>query len=181
MVKCSLARSAGCCSALVQLLSVSRMKSNDRIYILTFSQASELLRDVTLGANMRVHLVRTIILSEPEVRGQKWRSIIDCVQILTQETSLIVRFSYGCCFDSDAREGAQFLFSTSLFVVLPPPARDPTVLQHHVFPQKCVWLGPEDQPPQRHRPAARWSPVVYHEASKLQVSDRSLTTYIMLY
>lgn len=30
-------------------------------------QASELLRDMTLGANMRVHLVRMIILSEPEV------------------------------------------------------------------------------------------------------------------
>lgn len=32
-----------------------------------FPQASELLRDMTLGANMRVHLVRMIILSEPEV------------------------------------------------------------------------------------------------------------------
>lgn len=28
-----------------------------------------MLRDMTLGANMRVHLVRMIILSEPEVRG----------------------------------------------------------------------------------------------------------------
>lgn len=33
------------------------------------TQASELLRDMTLGANMRVHLVRMIILSEPEVSG----------------------------------------------------------------------------------------------------------------
>lgn len=33
------------------------------------TQASELLRDITLGANMRVHLVRMIILSEPEVSG----------------------------------------------------------------------------------------------------------------
>lgn len=32
------------------------------------TQASELLRDVTLGANMRVHLVHMIILSEPDVR-----------------------------------------------------------------------------------------------------------------
>ncbi|XP_077377765.1 A disintegrin and metalloproteinase with thrombospondin motifs 13 isoform X2 [Festucalex cinctus] len=40
-------------------------------YILTnLNIASELLRDVTLGANMRVHLVRMIILSEaePEIR-----------------------------------------------------------------------------------------------------------------
>ncbi|KAM6954456.1 A disintegrin and metalloproteinase with thrombospondin motifs 13 [Aplochiton taeniatus] len=36
-------------------------------YILTnLNIASELLRDVTLGANMRVHLVRMIILTEPE-------------------------------------------------------------------------------------------------------------------
>uniref|UniRef100_A0A668UA49 Peptidase M12B domain-containing protein n=1 Tax=Oreochromis aureus TaxID=47969 RepID=A0A668UA49_OREAU len=36
-------------------------------YILTnLNIASELLRDMTLGANMRVHLVRMIILSEPE-------------------------------------------------------------------------------------------------------------------
>lgn len=32
------------------------------------TQASELLRDMTLGANMRVHLVHMIILSEPDVR-----------------------------------------------------------------------------------------------------------------
>ncbi len=34
-----------------------------------YHQASELLRDTTLGANMRVHLVRMIILTEPEVSG----------------------------------------------------------------------------------------------------------------
>ena len=36
-------------------------------YIPISTQASELLRDMTLGANMRVHLVRMIILLEPEV------------------------------------------------------------------------------------------------------------------
>ena len=36
--------------------------------LLSLSQASELLRDATLGANLRVHLVRMIILTEPEVR-----------------------------------------------------------------------------------------------------------------
>lgn len=30
-------------------------------------KASELLRDTSLGANLRIHLVRTIILTEPEV------------------------------------------------------------------------------------------------------------------
>lgn len=45
------------------------MKYNNWTYISISTQASELLRDMTLGANMRVHLVRMIILSEPEVRG----------------------------------------------------------------------------------------------------------------
>lgn len=71
IVKCSLTRSAGSCYTLVQLLPFSRMKCINRIYILTFSQASELLRDATLGASLRVHLVRMVILSEPEVRGYK--------------------------------------------------------------------------------------------------------------
>ncbi|KAM8887344.1 A disintegrin and metalloproteinase with thrombospondin motifs 13 [Spinachia spinachia] len=42
-------------------------KQDTERYILTnLNIASELLRDVALGANMRVHLVRMIILSEPE-------------------------------------------------------------------------------------------------------------------
>ncbi|KAG7241452.1 hypothetical protein INR49_025653 [Caranx melampygus] len=42
-------------------------KQDTERYILTnLNIASELLRDMTLGANMRVHLVRTIILTEPE-------------------------------------------------------------------------------------------------------------------
>ncbi|XP_022073679.2 A disintegrin and metalloproteinase with thrombospondin motifs 13 [Acanthochromis polyacanthus] len=42
-------------------------KQDTEKYILTnLNIASELLRDMTLGANMRVHLVRMIILSEPE-------------------------------------------------------------------------------------------------------------------
>uniref|UniRef100_A0A3Q1DEM2 Peptidase M12B domain-containing protein n=1 Tax=Amphiprion ocellaris TaxID=80972 RepID=A0A3Q1DEM2_AMPOC len=45
-------------------------KQDTEKYILTnLNIASELLRDMTLGANMRVHLVRMIILSEPEVSG----------------------------------------------------------------------------------------------------------------
>uniref|UniRef100_A0A7N6BKK5 Peptidase M12B domain-containing protein n=1 Tax=Anabas testudineus TaxID=64144 RepID=A0A7N6BKK5_ANATE len=43
-------------------------KQDTERYILTnLNIASELLRDMTLGANMRVHLVRMIILSEPEL------------------------------------------------------------------------------------------------------------------
>uniref|UniRef100_A0A8C5A0N0 Peptidase M12B domain-containing protein n=1 Tax=Gadus morhua TaxID=8049 RepID=A0A8C5A0N0_GADMO len=43
-------------------------KQDTERYILTnLNIASELLRDRTLGANMRVHLVRMIILSEPEM------------------------------------------------------------------------------------------------------------------
>ncbi|XP_077417483.1 A disintegrin and metalloproteinase with thrombospondin motifs 13 isoform X3 [Vanacampus margaritifer] len=42
-------------------------KQDTERYILTnLNIASELLRDMTLGANMRVHMVRMIILSEPE-------------------------------------------------------------------------------------------------------------------
>ncbi|XP_074525816.1 A disintegrin and metalloproteinase with thrombospondin motifs 13 [Halichoeres trimaculatus] len=42
-------------------------KQDTERYILTnLNIASELLRDMTLGANMRVHLVRMIILTEPE-------------------------------------------------------------------------------------------------------------------
>ncbi|XP_056136102.1 A disintegrin and metalloproteinase with thrombospondin motifs 13 [Lampris incognitus] len=42
-------------------------KQDTEKYVLTnLNIASELLRDKTLGANMRVHLVRMIILSEPE-------------------------------------------------------------------------------------------------------------------
>ncbi|XP_040011211.1 A disintegrin and metalloproteinase with thrombospondin motifs 13 [Xiphias gladius] len=42
-------------------------KQDTERYILTnLNIASEMLRDMTLGANMRVHLVRMIILSEPE-------------------------------------------------------------------------------------------------------------------
>ncbi|XP_076845174.1 A disintegrin and metalloproteinase with thrombospondin motifs 13 isoform X2 [Brachyhypopomus gauderio] len=42
-------------------------KQDTERYILTnLNIASELLRDVTLGANMRVHLVRMMILTEPE-------------------------------------------------------------------------------------------------------------------
>lgn len=45
------------------------MKYSNWTYNSISTQASELLRDITLGANMRVHLVRMIILSEPEVSG----------------------------------------------------------------------------------------------------------------
>lgn len=45
------------------------MKYSNWTYISISTQASELLRDITLGTNMRVHLVRMIILSEPEVSG----------------------------------------------------------------------------------------------------------------
>uniref|UniRef100_A0AAR2ITH4 Peptidase M12B domain-containing protein n=1 Tax=Pygocentrus nattereri TaxID=42514 RepID=A0AAR2ITH4_PYGNA len=46
-------------------------KQDTERYVLTnLNIASELLRDVTLGANMRVHLVRMIILTEPEVKIQ---------------------------------------------------------------------------------------------------------------
>uniref|UniRef100_A0A3Q1J478 Peptidase M12B domain-containing protein n=1 Tax=Anabas testudineus TaxID=64144 RepID=A0A3Q1J478_ANATE len=46
-------------------------KQDTERYILTnLNIASELLRDMTLGANMRVHLVRMIILSEPEAEIQ---------------------------------------------------------------------------------------------------------------
>lgn len=42
-------------------------KQDTERYVLTnLNIASELLRDITLGANMRVHLVRIIILMEPE-------------------------------------------------------------------------------------------------------------------
>ncbi|XP_067376870.1 A disintegrin and metalloproteinase with thrombospondin motifs 13 [Channa argus] len=42
--------------------------------------ASELLRDMTLGANMRVHLVRMIILSEPETGIQLSTNITSSLQ-----------------------------------------------------------------------------------------------------
>lgn len=47
--------------------SLSILKYINQAYVPISTQASELLRDMTLGANMRVHLVRMIILSEPEV------------------------------------------------------------------------------------------------------------------
>ncbi|XP_029016059.1 A disintegrin and metalloproteinase with thrombospondin motifs 13 isoform X5 [Betta splendens] len=46
----------------------------------TSTQASELLRDATLGANMRVHLVRMIILSEPEAGIQLSANITSSLQ-----------------------------------------------------------------------------------------------------
>ncbi|XP_029016053.1 A disintegrin and metalloproteinase with thrombospondin motifs 13 isoform X2 [Betta splendens] len=50
-------------------------------YILTnLNIASELLRDATLGANMRVHLVRMIILSEPEAGIQLSANITSSLQ-----------------------------------------------------------------------------------------------------
>ncbi|XP_076010207.1 A disintegrin and metalloproteinase with thrombospondin motifs 13 isoform X2 [Genypterus blacodes] len=51
-------------------------KQDTERYILTnLNIASELLRDTTLGAHMRVHLVRMIILSEPEPEIQMSSSI----------------------------------------------------------------------------------------------------------
>uniref|UniRef100_A0A3P9JHV4 ADAM metallopeptidase with thrombospondin type 1 motif, 13 n=1 Tax=Oryzias latipes TaxID=8090 RepID=A0A3P9JHV4_ORYLA len=51
-------------------------KQDTERYILTnLNIASELLRDMTLGANMRVHLVRMIILSEPEPEIQMSNNI----------------------------------------------------------------------------------------------------------
>ncbi|XP_053727071.1 A disintegrin and metalloproteinase with thrombospondin motifs 13 isoform X2 [Synchiropus splendidus] len=42
------------------------MQDTERFVLTNLNIAAELLRDTTLGANMRVHLVRMIILSEPE-------------------------------------------------------------------------------------------------------------------
>ncbi|XP_070690275.1 A disintegrin and metalloproteinase with thrombospondin motifs 13 [Pempheris klunzingeri] len=56
-------------------------KQDTERYVLTnLNIASELLRDMTLGANMRVHLVRMIILSEPEPEIQMSPNITSCLR-----------------------------------------------------------------------------------------------------
>ncbi|XP_041643226.1 A disintegrin and metalloproteinase with thrombospondin motifs 13 isoform X2 [Cheilinus undulatus] len=56
-------------------------KQDTERYILTnLNIASELLRDMTLGANMRVHLVRMIILTEPEPEIQMSTNITSCLR-----------------------------------------------------------------------------------------------------
>ncbi|XP_054466491.1 A disintegrin and metalloproteinase with thrombospondin motifs 13 [Anoplopoma fimbria] len=58
-------------------------KQDTERYILTnLNIASELLRDMALGANMRVHLVRMIILSEPEPEIQMSPNITSSLRSL---------------------------------------------------------------------------------------------------
>ncbi|KAJ8285717.1 hypothetical protein GJAV_G00030120 [Gymnothorax javanicus] len=60
-------------------------KQDTERYILTnLNIASELLRDVTLGANLRVHLVRMIILTEPEPEIQMSDNITSSLMSVCQ-------------------------------------------------------------------------------------------------
>ncbi|XP_013862616.1 A disintegrin and metalloproteinase with thrombospondin motifs 13 isoform X2 [Austrofundulus limnaeus] len=55
-------------------------QDTDRYILTNLNIASELLRDVSLGANLRVHLVRMVILSEPEPEIQMSSNIISSLR-----------------------------------------------------------------------------------------------------
>ncbi|XP_068167090.1 A disintegrin and metalloproteinase with thrombospondin motifs 13 [Antennarius striatus] len=90
-------------------------KQDTERYILTnLNIASELLRDATLGANMRVHLVRMIILSEPEPEirmssniSSSYRSVCDWGRRINPPN------------DSDPLHADMLLYITRYDLVLP--------------------------------------------------------------
>lgn len=94
---------------------------------------------MTLGANMRVHLVRMIILTEPEVSNSLLRtSVYSQVHIWPGLRGLLFN------------AGGHVIRSSSRIISLPCydqglswffPGGDPAVVQHHLFSQERVRLG----------------------------------------
>ncbi|CAL8247536.1 unnamed protein product [Merluccius merluccius] len=90
-------------------------KQDTKKYILTnLNIASELLRDATLGANMRVHLVRMIILSEPEPEVQMSPDITSSLRSVCDWGRLINPVN-----DTDALHADLLLYITRYDLVLP--------------------------------------------------------------
>uniref|UniRef100_A0A3B4VNT6 ADAM metallopeptidase with thrombospondin type 1 motif, 13 n=1 Tax=Seriola dumerili TaxID=41447 RepID=A0A3B4VNT6_SERDU len=90
-------------------------KQDTERYILTnLNIASELLRDMTLGANMRVHLVRTIILSEPEPEIQMSTNITSSLRSVCDWGRRINPHN-----DSDPLHADLLLYVTRYDLVLP--------------------------------------------------------------
>nr|XP_046242725.1 A disintegrin and metalloproteinase with thrombospondin motifs 13 isoform X2 [Scatophagus argus] len=90
-------------------------KQDTERYILTnLNIASELLRDVTLGANMRVHLVRMIILSEPEPEIQMSTNITSSLRSVCDWGRRINPSN-----DSDPLHADLLLYITRYDLVLP--------------------------------------------------------------
>ncbi|KAL2092653.1 hypothetical protein ACEWY4_012451 [Coilia grayii] len=84
-------------------------------YILTnLNIASELLRDATLGANLRVHLVRMIILTEPEPEIHMSPNISVCLRSVCQWGQKV-----NPANDSDPLHADLLLYVTRFDLVLP--------------------------------------------------------------
>ncbi|XP_019949577.2 A disintegrin and metalloproteinase with thrombospondin motifs 13 [Paralichthys olivaceus] len=90
-------------------------KQDTEKYILTnLNIASELLRDMTLGANMRVHLVRMIILSEPEPEIQMSTNIMSSLRSVCDWSRRINPSN-----DTDPLHADLLLYITRYDLVLP--------------------------------------------------------------
>ncbi|XP_062855351.1 A disintegrin and metalloproteinase with thrombospondin motifs 13 [Trichomycterus rosablanca] len=90
-------------------------KQDTERYILTnLNIASELLRDVTLGANIRVHLVRMIILTEPEPEIQISENITSSLKSVCEWGHKVNPPS-----DSDPLHADLLLYITRFDLVLP--------------------------------------------------------------
>ncbi|XP_060893643.1 A disintegrin and metalloproteinase with thrombospondin motifs 13 [Labrus mixtus] len=90
-------------------------KQDTERYILTnLNIASELLRDMTLGANMRVHLVRMIILTEPEPEIQMSPNITSSLRSVCDWGRRINPLN-----DSDPLHADLLLYITRYDLVLP--------------------------------------------------------------
>ncbi|XP_031426780.1 A disintegrin and metalloproteinase with thrombospondin motifs 13 isoform X3 [Clupea harengus] len=84
-------------------------------YILTnLNIASELLRDATLGANLRVHLVRMIILTEPEPEIQMTTNISSSLRSVCQWSHKV-----NPANDTDPLHADLLLYITRFDLVLP--------------------------------------------------------------
>ncbi|KAK2837569.1 hypothetical protein Q5P01_014781 [Channa striata] len=90
-------------------------KQDTERYVLTnLNIASELLRDMTLGANMRVHLVRMIILTEPETGIHLSTNITSSLRSVCDWGKRI-----NPCNDTDPLHADLLLYITRYDLVLP--------------------------------------------------------------
>ncbi|XP_049619509.1 A disintegrin and metalloproteinase with thrombospondin motifs 13 [Syngnathus scovelli] len=89
-------------------------QDTERYTLTNLNIASELLRDMTLGANMRVHLVRMIILSEPESEIQMSTNITSSLRSVCDWGSRLNPSN-----DTDPLHGDLLLYITRYDLVLP--------------------------------------------------------------
>lgn len=94
---------------------------------------------MTLGANMRVHLVRMIILTEPEVSNSATHFSVQPSSYMTWSERLLFKAGGHVIRSSGSRIISLPCYDPGLSRFF--PGRGPAVVQHHLFSQERVRLG----------------------------------------